>query len=381
MALLLTTAVLLAVRIGVATYELANPPKASSEITWLTPEQLWAIGGEDKVAAKELDKVASGDLREEPKSPRDESSGASSDPTFQKVESAAPSFQRPDEGLPSTFGTPTAQDNPSAPPNKLFPNRSYMDKPILFDFSAKWCTPCKQLEENALCNKDVVALVKETFVPVKVVDRKREDGQNSKLVQKLEDKYEITRFPTLAICLADGTWVTYWDGQQKPSELKRHLEDGVKLCKYTIGKELALEGKNSEAADQFLDFIKTCDWKHWRSSYCATMGYENLLLANREKEAKELIETALEKVDKDQWPYPLIKYSAGEFNYDQLLRKTEDGKGERVSMHENVAAVAFAKKDYALAKEHLQWLIENSPKNWYEYRSARALLKRIPPGK
>lgn len=72
-------------------------------------------------------------------------------------------------------------------------------KPILYEFTAEWCGPCHQLEEEVFRDSRLAALINEKFIPVKVVDRKRETGTNPPEVARLEAQYRVVAFPTVVV--------------------------------------------------------------------------------------------------------------------------------------------------------------------------------------
>ena len=76
-------------------------------------------------------------------------------------------------------------------------------KPVLYDFTAAWCGPCRRLEAEVYANPELAAQINARFTPVKVVDRQREDGANSPAVDALQRQFEVRAFPTVVI--VDGT--------------------------------------------------------------------------------------------------------------------------------------------------------------------------------
>ena len=72
-------------------------------------------------------------------------------------------------------------------------------KPILYEFGAEWCGPCHLMSREVFANEVHARQIEQSFVPVTVVDRRREEGQNSPEVERLERAYGITAFPTLVV--------------------------------------------------------------------------------------------------------------------------------------------------------------------------------------
>lgn len=73
------------------------------------------------------------------------------------------------------------------------------DLPQLFVFSAAWCEPCINFEQETLQDEGVLELLHRETIPVLVTDRKHEDGVNAPEVAALVEKYGVTAFPTLVL--------------------------------------------------------------------------------------------------------------------------------------------------------------------------------------
>jgi thiol-disulfide isomerase/thioredoxin len=97
-------------------------------------------------------------------------------------------------------------------------------KPLLYDFGAAWCGPCKLLDRE-WSDPGVAAKVNDKFVAARVVDRQREDGRNAPDVEELQHRYEISVFPALIAAAPDGRLLGKLEGYAGRARLERFLED------------------------------------------------------------------------------------------------------------------------------------------------------------
>ena len=70
-------------------------------------------------------------------------------------------------------------------------------KLVLYNFTAEWCMPCHHLDAQVFADAHIAAMINERFVPVRVLDRNREEGRNSPDVDELQQRYTVNGFPTL----------------------------------------------------------------------------------------------------------------------------------------------------------------------------------------
>ena len=100
-------------------------------------------------------------------------------------------------------------------------------KPILYDFTAAWCAPCKLIdrdwEDPALADQ-----VNDGFIPTRVVDRAREDGSNPADVSELQRRFEIIGFPTIVAATADGRLIAKIDGYRGKEAMAQFLAEAAR---------------------------------------------------------------------------------------------------------------------------------------------------------
>jgi thiol:disulfide interchange protein len=96
-------------------------------------------------------------------------------------------------------------------------------KPILYDFTAEWCGPCKMLEREVFADPGAAGMIAGSFVPIRVTDRQREDGRNPPDIAALQARYQVQAFPTLVAVRADGSVATRIEGYTGKTEVLRQL--------------------------------------------------------------------------------------------------------------------------------------------------------------
>jgi thiol:disulfide interchange protein len=72
-------------------------------------------------------------------------------------------------------------------------------KPVMIDFNADWCPPCQAMKRTVFEDAENGRAVQTAVIPVSIVDRTREEGQNPSEIEDLQRRYDINAFPTLVV--------------------------------------------------------------------------------------------------------------------------------------------------------------------------------------
>ena len=70
-------------------------------------------------------------------------------------------------------------------------------RPILYDFSATWCEPCKEMDRRVFSSAEVAGFINDNFVPVRVADEDQTPAADA-----ARNEYRVASLPTLLVAHA-----------------------------------------------------------------------------------------------------------------------------------------------------------------------------------
>ena len=136
-------------------------------------------------------------------------------------------------------------------------------KLLFVDFYTTWCGPCRLMEVTTWTNDEVIRVLEEKTVPIKL-DADKET--------KLAERFHIEGFPTMLLLKPDGTeldrFLGYRDAKtfladfnaalkgrdpaSKAKDKSASLGPNDPMARMQHGQKLAQAGKNAEALEEFL---------------------------------------------------------------------------------------------------------------------------------
>lgn len=124
--------------------------------------------------------------------------------------------------LSTSFFTGSYQD--------LFQEAKRLKKPIILDFSAPWCSPCKKMEREIYSDESIASVISLKYFAYKV------DVSNIEALE-IAEKYKVTQFPTTLFLDYKGNVLGRLKGFYEPQYFIKMLEMNQNRIKSIFGKE------------------------------------------------------------------------------------------------------------------------------------------------
>lgn len=250
-------------------------------------------------------------------------------------------------------------------------------KLILLWFTADWCAPCKTLQASVFHNSEVVKVINEKFIPVKIVDRKKEDGKNSDVVQILESKFRLYVFPTLIVALPTpelDTVDTELGGGSALSCLD-FFAHAIKDAPFNDGISRLAAGDTERAIEIFKQWLPSTLRTNERSIYASLYLSAAYVIHGDNDEAKSVLEESETHSKDHSWPRPLINYL--DQSSTEIIESAEEEHLQLLDAHYFAGILSLSKKDDKGAIAEFRWVRAHGAKGNHAYDLATGQLQKM----
>lgn len=251
-------------------------------------------------------------------------------------------------------------------------------KPVLYVVTALWSAPCRGMEQSALANnKQVIATVNESFIPVRVLDR---ESLNDKATVDLIKEYNVSLLPTFIAVTDEGGVINQTNAYAGAHALESSLHGFLRDLTYTKAKTCMRHGEFKQAQALLQQALSDPEFSTNHNAWVEVYDILCLRLIGEPAKADALLQETLGKPRFLQYSSnAVLEYLAGKVTAEKLLTRVYRNE-DSVSYHLAIALNLFAQKDYAKAKEHLDWLVDNAGKKSFQKSIATSLLTQLQNG-
>ena len=200
----------------------------------------------------------------------------------------------PSAGIDFFDGTYNAAKNKAASEGKLF----------FMDFTARWCTPCKWMEETTFADPTLAAYVKGNYVALQV-DIDDFDGY------ELKQQFGINILPSLLIFNSKGEFLEQYEESLSPSRMLAILKKHDIPSNRSAGGSPAhvVSQPMTETVEPVLNYAVTNQVTETiqpaqNYSNSSDRVSESVLSAPRQQAARPLYQTEVAQVEKENFSFP-----------------------------------------------------------------------------
>ena len=137
----------------------------------------------------------------------------------------------------------------------------------------------------------------------------------------------------------------------------------------------------SKGAKELDSWLTENNWKGKYSGHAAVLSILGYKQSKDSAKANAMLVKALKKVNRLEWPYPVLNYLNGKLKQEELIESAKESDYDATQAHCFIALNELNSNNSKLAQENLNWIAKYGTKNSVEYWLCKNLLKKNSPGK